>query len=421
MSPARFKRNYIRYLTVFFVVGLAAGLVISIPCGHTTGDFDVYCAAGRNFLARAPIYIPHAGIEEFKYSPVFALLFAPFAMLQKASALYLWGTMNILLLYFIFYLFYKLKQMSFNRPKDFFLIFCLLALSGRYIFSSIKIGQVNILLCFFLVLTVYFELNKKYLWAGVSLAFCLMIKLFPLLMLGYFILRRRFKIVASTVFAAAVFLLVPALYSGFGLNLEYLHGWVSLLRSTPAPMFYSVKNYSLFAFFSWLFVSRHEHLFVLDYRYISAKLTPAVYYAWATSCLVLFSLFFHGSFSKKERGIELVYLDYACLFVCMLLFNPLAYLNALVFLIVPYFIILRALFYWELGKKCSWAVGGLVSASFITSMAYNKVFFCDIKQFYQFLRFRLPFFTLLLAYLILLLIKFCLKIKLKKHAAPVSG
>ncbi|MCU0651627.1 MAG: DUF2029 domain-containing protein [Candidatus Omnitrophica bacterium] len=397
--------KYIRYLIIIFISIVAIGLIFSIPVGNTSGDFDVYYAASRNYLANAPVYIPRGGIEEFKYSPMFALIFSPLALIDKALSLYLWGILNILLLYLIFYLFYKLRLISFSGLRDFGIIFCLLALTGRYLFSDIKIGQVNIFLCFLLVLMMYFEVNKKYLPAAICLALSLMIKLFPLLFLAYFVLRRRFKILAYTIVMVLIFLLLPALYSGFAQNLQYLREWFELLKTTPAPIIYSAKNFSLLAFFSWFFVARYEGMFVLNYRFITKGLTPEVYYAWLAACFILFSLFFYDSFFKKDKPQQKMYLDYACLFTCGLLFNPLAYLNALIFLIVPYFFILRTLFYSELVKRWAIVIGILTLLCFISTMAYNKCFFPDRHQFYRFLEFRLPLWTMLLVYLNLFLIK----------------
>ncbi len=419
MLVQKLQNNYVRYIIIIFVVITAVGLIVSIPAGHTTGDFDVYYNASQNYLARASIYNPHAGIEEFKYLPLFSLVFSPLAMMEKVPALYLWGTLNIFLLYFMFYFLYKLKQISFTRPRDFFLVFCLFALTGRYIFANIKIGQVNILLCFLMVLTMYFEIKKKDFQAAVVLALSLTIKFFPLLFLAYFFLRRRFKIVGFTVLMIVIFLLLPGIYSGFGLNLKYLQEWFSLLKSTPAPLLYSVKNYSLLSFFSWFFVARHEGQFILNYRYITKGLTPEVYYAWGVSCFVLFSLFFYDSFFKKDKDPEIVYLDYACLFICGLLFNPLAYLNALTFLIIPYFFILRYLFDSGLNKKWVAMIGLLTIISFIISMAYNKIFFANIEQFYLSLKYKLPMWTIILVYSSLWLIKLALKLKAKKQALPI--
>ncbi len=409
--------GYIRRIIIIFSAIAAIGMIASIPTGHTSGDFDVYYQAGQNYLAGAPLYNPHKGIEEFKYLPIFALAFSPLALMGKTQALYLWGILNIFLLYFMFYFLYKLKQISFNRLQDFFIIFCLFAVTGRYIFADIKVGQVNIVICFLLVLAMYFEINKRYFWAALPLALSLTIKLFPLLFLVYFVLRRRFRAAGYTILMTGIFLLLPGIYSGFGLNFRYLQEWLGLLESTPATMLYSVKNYSLLAFFSWFFVSSHLSHFVFGYFSLTAGLTPEVYYAWAASCLFLFSLFFRGSFFKKDIDRDTACLDYACLFICALLFNPLTHLNTLVLLIIPYLFILRPLFYPGLARKWRVTIGALVVLSFITTMAYNKVFFSDIKQFYASLVYRFPLWTILLVYFSLWLLKLQCK-KLKECKIP---
>jgi len=409
-------KKYVTYIIIAFATIIAIGLIGSVSPQRTSGDFDVYYSASHNYLAKSPIYIPHGGIEEFKYLPLFALFFLSLTIFGKIPALYLWSILNILLLYFMFYFLYKLKQISFDSFKDFLIIFFLFAVTGRYIFANIKIGQVNIILCFFLVLTMYFEINKKYLWAALALALSLMIKLSPSLFLGYFIMRRRFKLAGYTILLTLAFLLLPAIYSGFGLNLKYLQEWAGLLKSSPAVLFYSVKNYSLLAFWSWLFVVRHEPYFILDYHLITKGLTPGVYYAWAVSCFTLFSLFFYDNLFKKDKKQEIVYLDYACLFVCAVLFNPLSYLNTLTLLIIPYFFILRYLFYLKLPKIWAKAAIVLVVISFILPMVYNKFFFSDIKQFYDSLIFRLPMLTAILVYLCLLCIK--LSLQLKREPVP---
>jgi len=406
MEIKKMPVKFIRYLIIGFVSIIAIGLFFSIPVGHTSGDFDVYYSASRNYLAKAPVYIAKGGIEEFKYSPFFALAFSPLALVDKTLSMYLWGMINIILLYLMFYYFYKLKLIPAQPMGIFFLIFSLFALTGRYIFSDIKIGQVNILLCFLLVLVMYFEINRKDFAAATCLALSLMIKLFPLLFLAYFLLRRRFKLAGLTVLLSLVFLLIPAIYTGLAVNFQYLKDWFALLKSNPVAVIYSVKNFSLLAFLSWVFVVKPSGLFVLNSRFITEPLPLRVYFMWGVICLVLFILFFRSSLLKKEKPREEEYLDYACLFTCVLLFNPLAYLNALVFLIVPYFFILRVLFFGQMARKWVVTIGGITLLCFITTMAYNKCFFPDRQQFYRFLEFRLPLWTMLLVYLNLLLIKF---------------
>jgi hypothetical protein len=286
-----------------------------------------------------------------------------------------------------------------------------LALTGRFIFSNIKLGQVNILLCCLMVLTMYLEINKKYFWAAFVLAFSLMIKFFPLLFVLYFVLKGRFKLLVYAFLMIVAFLFLPSLYTGYSLNLKYLHDWFVLLRSTSPVILFSVKNYSLLSFFSWFFVARHEIYYIFDYDLIKRGLTPQVYYAWAGSCFLLFTSFFYDIFFVKDKGPKERYLEYSCLFVCGLLFNPLAYLNALVLLIVPYFFILRYLFYSEISKSSSRAVIFLLSFGLLLNIIDHKIFFKDIQQFYVFLQCKPLMWTIILVYLSLCIGKFSLKLK----------
>ena len=397
--------NRIQYAIFIFVTIITVFLLIVISPQRISGDFDVYYHASQFFLAKSPMYIPHHGIEEFKYLPLFALAFAPLAMLKETTALGLWSILNIILFYFMFYLLYKLKQISFTGIRDFLIVVCLFALTGRYLFDNIRIGQVNILLCFFMLLAMYLAINRKDFWSGSVLALSLMIKLFPLLLLFYFFLTGRFKIVAYTFFMGAFFLLVPAIYCGVDLNFKYLQQWYFLLKSSPAVLFYSVKNCSLLAFFSWFFIARHEPYYIFDYGLITKTLTPEVYYVWLGSCFIFFSLFFYDVFFVKGKDLTIRYLDYSCLFVCSLLFNPLAYLNALIVLVVPYCFILRFLFYSPSGAKYKWTVGFLTLLGFILLQIDNRFFFRDTWIFYVVLESKPLMWTVIIVYFSLLLIK----------------
>ncbi|MDD5432835.1 MAG: glycosyltransferase family 87 protein [Candidatus Omnitrophica bacterium] len=405
MRIHKFQLNLISLLFVFFAIAIAINLICSVSLKHTSGDFDVYYITWQNYLSRAPIYIAHSGIEEFKYSPLFALIFSPLAMVNKVSALYIWSILNIISLYLIFYLFYKLSLFSFTRVKDFLVFFCLFALTVRYIFANIKIGQVNFLLCLLMVLTMYFEIRKKDFWAAFFLALSVMIKFFPLLFLIYFILRRRFKIVGFTILLVGIFLILPGIFSGFSLNLRYIQEWFNLLKYTPAHMLYSVKNYSLLSFFSWFFIARHEPYSIFEYTMITKGITPVVYHFWAVTCFSLFSFCFLDIFFRKDRDINTICLDYGCLFVCGLLFNPFSYLNALVFLIVPYFFILRSLFYTKLNRNWIIVIGALILLCFISTISYSKIYFKDVQSFYRFLEYRSLMWTMILVYFILCLLK----------------
>ena len=378
----------IQRIIIFFFLALSISIISLVSLKYALGDFDVYYDSSQHYLNRSPVYVAHGGINEFKYSPLFALLFSPLTLIKRLPALYIWTVLNLLCFYGIFILLCRLKLFSMTNLKDLLIVICLFALMGRYLFSNFKLGQINMLLCFLMVLTMYFEITRKYFLAALVLAFSLMIKFFPLLFVLYFILTKRFKLLAYTALLLGVFLLLPALYSGWDLNLKYLHDWFELLKSSPPKLLYSVKNNSLLSFFSWFFVARHEPFYVYDYDQITKGLDHQVYYAWAISCLILFVTYFNDAFFVKDKEVKVVYLDYACLFVCALLFNPLAYLNALTFLIIPYYFILRHLFYSPLSRKYLILIGLPLFLSFVMTVFDNRVFFKDIYLFYDYLQIK---------------------------------
>jgi len=401
----------IKRLILCFGAILAVSLILLTSLKYTSGDFDVYYYSSQQYLVKAPVYIAHGGINEFKYSPLFALVFSPLTLLGKKPAIYIWTIINVCFFYGIFFLLNKLKQFTMTNYKDFIIVFILLALTGRFIFENFRIGQVNMMLNFFLVLTMYFEINKKYHLAAAALAFSLMIKLFPLLFLIYFIIKKRFELIAYTFLFIIFFLLIPAIYSGWGMNIQYLHQWLFLLKSSPPVLMYSIKNNSLLSFFSWFFIARHEIYGVYDYDLIQKVLTPGVYYAWGISCLVLFIAFFKDVISNKDKDPKITYLEYSCLFVCVLLFNPLAYLNALTFLIVPYFFILRFLLDLQLNQRNSIFSIFILLLTFFLTLLDNTVFFKTPYDFRIFLALKPLMWVLIFVYLCLYGVKGSLKLK----------
>jgi hypothetical protein len=78
---------------IFLVFAALAAVVVAsaLPAGY---DFHAYWLAGRNLLTGAPLY-PNAttilGLpDEFRYLPIVAIVFVPFALLPYSVALALW-------------------------------------------------------------------------------------------------------------------------------------------------------------------------------------------------------------------------------------------------------------------------------------------------------------------------------------------
>lgn len=66
-----------------------------------SGNFEIFRAASRHLFAGEDLYAeyPAEHTDRFKYSPTFALLFAPFAWLPWPLALFLWNALNAVALF----------------------------------------------------------------------------------------------------------------------------------------------------------------------------------------------------------------------------------------------------------------------------------------------------------------------------------
>jgi hypothetical protein len=65
------------------------------------GNFEIFRTSSRHLLTGQDLYAEYPGehVDRYKYSPTFALLFEPFALLPWPLALFLWSALNALLLF----------------------------------------------------------------------------------------------------------------------------------------------------------------------------------------------------------------------------------------------------------------------------------------------------------------------------------
>jgi hypothetical protein len=66
-----------------------------------SGNFEIFRTASRHLVSGIDLYAeyPDEHSDRFKYSPTFALLFAPFAWMPWSLALFLWSALNALVLF----------------------------------------------------------------------------------------------------------------------------------------------------------------------------------------------------------------------------------------------------------------------------------------------------------------------------------
>ncbi len=154
-------------------------------------------ASGHDMYAAQPQH--HADL--YKYSPSFALLFAPFALIPFSISLALWDALNALLL------FHAVDRLLPSREAV-----IVLALIYLEVLRSMQRSQSNSLVTALVILAFLAFERRKQLGAAVAIAVGAAVKIFPLAALALAIFHpRRVRFALSMVLAMAVVLALPLL------------------------------------------------------------------------------------------------------------------------------------------------------------------------------------------------------------------
>ena len=158
-----------------------------------SGNFEIFRTASRHLVSGQDLYAeyPEEHSDRFKYSPTFALLFAPFAWLWWPVALFLWSCLNAIVL------FVAVERALPGRAG-------LLALGALLleVLRGMQNAQSNALVAGLIVLA-FIALERASAWraaAAVLLGAC--VKIFPFAALTFAIPQRR--VWRTSVWAAAI-------------------------------------------------------------------------------------------------------------------------------------------------------------------------------------------------------------------------
>ncbi len=199
-----------------------------------SGNFEIFRTAARHVLDGRDLYAEYPEIhsDRFKYSPTFALLFAPFAWLPWPLALFLWSALNALAL------FVAVERVVPGRAG-------LLALAFLHleVLRGMQNAQSNALVAALMILA-YAALERAHVWraaGAVALGAC--VKIFPLAALT-FALPRRLAIrtgVAAAAVGAMLIVLPLTVTSRATLIAQYV-SWRGVEESDAKQRWFSVME-----------------------------------------------------------------------------------------------------------------------------------------------------------------------------------
>ncbi|MEP6732566.1 MAG: glycosyltransferase family 87 protein [bacterium] len=199
-----------------------------------SGNFEIFRTASRHLFEGIDLYAtyPDEHSDRFKYSPTFALLFAPFAWLPWPLALFLWSTLNALVL------FAAVEQVLPGRA-GLFALFCL----HPEVLRAMQNAQSNALVAALIVFA-FASLERRRVWrAAASVVLGASVKIFPLAALTFALPRRlALRTGAWAVAVGATLVALPLLVTSPSRLVEQYASWRGVESVDAQQRWFSVME-----------------------------------------------------------------------------------------------------------------------------------------------------------------------------------
>jgi hypothetical protein len=180
------------------VYGLVIVIATTECVARACNNFFIFRTAYGHLLAGRDLYVlyPSEHLDLFKYSPTFALLFAPFALLPFAPALLLWNALNVGSIYLALRIALPARYQQAVIP-----------LVGIGLVTTVDGTQSNGLVAALIVLAFALLERNRLVAAAAAIAGGALVKIFPLAALAFVFPRRdrmRFAMIFAAVFASLI-------------------------------------------------------------------------------------------------------------------------------------------------------------------------------------------------------------------------
>jgi hypothetical protein len=213
-------------------------------------DFEVNYKAGQRIRSGETLYRTADGHWQFKYLPFSAFLYLPLTLLPLSWAKAVWFGAIVLASAMIFFISSKLigiKEKTFFSPALFAGL-----IVARYFLRELQLGQINALITFLLVATIWLLAGSSRPAAsaasGALVGLATALKPYAVVFFLYLAVRKKWPAMATGLAVIILAALAPALFYGWQGNLVVLGEWKSSLAASTPSLLTSQDNVSLLAF-----------------------------------------------------------------------------------------------------------------------------------------------------------------------------
>jgi hypothetical protein len=209
---------------LLLLIYVSAVLIVTIQRGvfGFPNDFAIFRTSFWNLLANKDLYALRLdqARDYFKYSPSFALLFAPFAVLPFVVGLFFWDLVNALAIFFALRLLLSREESALAQ-----------VLVAVPTLRAIQSSQSNALIAA-LIIVAFVSFERGWLWRGaIVIALGAVTKIFPLAALSFALPRPdRVRAILITGLTTAILIALPLLVNSPGALAAQYQSWGALER-----------------------------------------------------------------------------------------------------------------------------------------------------------------------------------------------
>ena len=215
-----------RVLQVLFITLAPLAVLVLYVRAMRSSDFMVYYRASRVLVeGHGHLYGPLSGIgwpQYFRYSPLFLLVFLPFALLPYKAGVAVWAALKCAALYLVVRA--LARRLDFPRTGYWWLLAVILC--GGFVVQELALGNAQFLI-FAMVAASLLWLDEHKHAAIFLLALAASLKIWPVFFVPYLAARRRTLMTLQTVGLIGGLTLLPAAYFGWTGNLRLLGEWIA--------------------------------------------------------------------------------------------------------------------------------------------------------------------------------------------------
>jgi Glycosyltransferase family 87 len=238
-------------LFAFLALTLLAILGYTSRVRHEMADFVNWRRAVVRSIHAEPLYRAEDGHYTFKYFPAFALMMAPFGLLDRGAAKAVWFGISVGLLALL--LRSSITTLPQRRRAHGILLGFAIVLMAKFYAHELVLGQVNLLLGALVLMALLSLQRSRPLTAGSLVGVAVFIKPYGLILLPWLLVTQGWAPAAMAAGVVVLGLLLPAVVYGWSGNVDLLRGWLHTVTDSTPPNLLGNDNVSIAAMWAkWL-------------------------------------------------------------------------------------------------------------------------------------------------------------------------